>query len=379
MQGSRKHHRALYRSDIRPKRIEVPSDISSLPLEKRAQAAKELISEISKQSIQFEFRKCQILPCGQCILKDVAAAMALLPEVSLRLEGHAQWSDYAKAISGDKGSSAVKDKQAMVDLSRERAELVQKVLKAEGVQNDISCIGLGTKGQMKISCVKIIVVPVWGAWTAKRIKVPSDIDSLPLPKRALASKDLVRQISQQRIEFANGDGPMDVLPGGAWVVKDVAKAMAVLPEVSLCIEGHSKGTRIQTPEEKKQMVQWSKERAEAVKKALQAEGVQNKINCVGFGCLEKERFACVKIVVVPATGSPEKSKAVEMGSPVKLGDAAKVKLDFGYAAKKDSHIQVTTQDELMPLATSTPRTHAKALDDELWPEAACLNTNRERL
>lgn len=142
------------------------------------------------------------------------------------------------------------------------------------------------------------------------------MDLLPLEKRAMAVKLVVLQISQQKIKFKFRD--TSIQSNAQRIIRDVATALVALPEVSVRVEGHSnyiaKVANKQTPQDKERMVQLSQERAEAVKKALKAEGVQNEISCVGLGCQKQEAVGCVKIVVVPVTGT---SKPVEVGSPVK--------------------------------------------------------------
>lgn len=148
------------------------------------------------------------------------------------------------------------------------------------------------------------------------IVVPPNMHLLPLEKRAMAAKDLVLQISQQRIQFKYRD--TGIQPNAQKIIRDIATALVALPEVSLCVEGHSnyvaQVAKKQMPQDKERMVQLSQKRAEAVKKALQDQGVQNDISCIGLGCQKQEAVGCVKIVVVPVMGT---SKPVEVGSPVK--------------------------------------------------------------
>merc|ERR1719160_890919 len=94
------------------------------------------------------------------------------------------------------------------------------------------------------------------------IVVPPDMHLLPLERRAMAAKDLVLQISQQRIQFKFRD--TGIQPNAQKIIRDIATALVALPEVSLCVEGHSnyiaQFANKQMPQDKERMVQLSQKR-----------------------------------------------------------------------------------------------------------------------
>lgn len=130
-------------------KVAIP-DINSLPCSERAKAMEDLASTINDQRIAFGFRKVDPDARGQEILKSAAEAIALLPEYTVRVEGH---SNLAKAE--DKLTD--QDKARIQKLSEDRANACAELLKAAGVQNEISCVGLGAlKGESK-GCVRLML------------------------------------------------------------------------------------------------------------------------------------------------------------------------------------------------------------------------------
>eukprot|EP00746_Dinoflagellata_sp_MGD_P039034 gnl/MRDRNA2_/MRDRNA2_19406_c0_seq1.p1 gnl/MRDRNA2_/MRDRNA2_19406_c0~~gnl/MRDRNA2_/MRDRNA2_19406_c0_seq1.p1 ORF type:complete len:373 (+),score=65.56 gnl/MRDRNA2_/MRDRNA2_19406_c0_seq1:82-1200(+) len=167
-------------------RIVVPTDMESLPLDQRALAAKDLFLQISKQKILFKFRSSSIVPSGQQTICDVATALAALPEVSLRVEGH---SNYVAKVAN---RQTPQDQERMVQLSEDRANSVKSALYAKGVRNQIDCVGLGCQQREPVGCVKLIVVPAVGSSNPVEVGSPVKLAS----KREGVKEFPLEQVSQ---------------------------------------------------------------------------------------------------------------------------------------------------------------------------------------
>merc|ERR1719247_1230829 len=125
-------------------------DISSLPTEERPAAIEDLASTINDQRIAFGCRKVDPDALGQEILKSVAKGVSFLPEYTIRVEGH---SNLAKK----EDKLTVQDQARIQKLSEDRANACAQLLKAAGVQNEITCVGQGAlKGESK-GCVRLML------------------------------------------------------------------------------------------------------------------------------------------------------------------------------------------------------------------------------
>jgi len=135
-------------------------DIESLPASEREKAIKDLVTTINGQRIAFGFRKVEPDARGQEVLKSVAKGLRFVPEYSIRIEGH---SNLAK--SEDKLSA--QDQARIQKLSEDRADACARLLKAVGVQNEITCVGQGPlKGESK-GCVRLVLTQKWTPPEAK--------------------------------------------------------------------------------------------------------------------------------------------------------------------------------------------------------------------
>jgi len=125
-------------------------DVSSLPSSERAKAIEDLASTINNQRIAFGFRKVDPDARGQEILKSVAKAMTCLPEYTIRVEGHSNLAKSEEKLTDQ-------DRDRIQKLSEGRANACAEILKAAGVHNEISCVGLGAlKGESK-GCVRLVL------------------------------------------------------------------------------------------------------------------------------------------------------------------------------------------------------------------------------
>jgi hypothetical protein len=129
-------------------------DINSLPSSERPKAMEDLVSIINDQRIAFGFRKVEPDTRGQEILKSVATGMSFLPEYSIRVEGH---SNLAKP----REKLAAQDQARIQKLSEDRAATCALLLKAAGVQNEITSVGQGALTGEKTGCVRLVLCKKW--------------------------------------------------------------------------------------------------------------------------------------------------------------------------------------------------------------------------
>jgi outer membrane protein OmpA-like peptidoglycan-associated protein len=112
-----------------------------MPSSERQNALEDLVARMNNQTIGFGFRKIEPDSRGEKILQSYAKGMSLLPEYTLRIEGH---SNLAKSES----KLTAEDQARIQKLSEDRAEACAGFLKAAGVQNEITCVGQGAlKGE----------------------------------------------------------------------------------------------------------------------------------------------------------------------------------------------------------------------------------------
>jgi flagellar motor protein MotB len=122
-----------------------------MPSSERQNALEDLVARMNNQTIGFGFRKIEPDSRGEKILQSYAKGMSLLPEYTLRIEGH---SNLAKSES----KLTAEDQARIQKLSEDRAEACAGFLKAAGVQNEITCVGQGAlKGETK-GCVRLVLV-----------------------------------------------------------------------------------------------------------------------------------------------------------------------------------------------------------------------------
>jgi hypothetical protein len=114
----------------------------------------DLVSIINDQRIAFGFRKVEPDTRGQEILKSVATGMSFLPEYSIRVEGH---SNLAKP----REKLAAQDQARIQKLSEDRAATCALLLKAAGVQNEITSVGQGALTGEKTGCVRLVLCKKW--------------------------------------------------------------------------------------------------------------------------------------------------------------------------------------------------------------------------
>lgn len=165
-----------------PGKIQIPENMDEMLLEHRARAVKALVLQIQEQHIRFAVKKAEISPSGLKVLRTVAQAMEKMPELALRVEGHANFR-------GDTGTRCMNAKDhgpvgagnfcswcgwcgrasRTVELSAARAEECKKALRAEGVKNEITCVGLGWQQDQHMDYVKLIVSPAKGEISPKKL------------------------------------------------------------------------------------------------------------------------------------------------------------------------------------------------------------------
>jgi len=132
-------------------KIEIP-DVDSLPPSEKLIAIDNFVAVVNAQRIDFGFRKIDPDARGQETLKSVAKGMSLLSEYVIRLEGHSNLAKSEEKLTAE-------DQARIQKLSEDRADACARLLKAAGVQNEITCIGHGalkgeTKGGVRLLLVK---------------------------------------------------------------------------------------------------------------------------------------------------------------------------------------------------------------------------------
>jgi len=125
-------------------------DIDSVPASERAKAIEELVAIINDQRIAFGFRKVDPDSQGQEVLKSVAKGMIFLPEYAIRIEGHSNLAKSEEMLTAQ-------DKSRIQKLSKNRADACARLLKAAGVQHQITCVGLGCSQGEKKGCVRLVL------------------------------------------------------------------------------------------------------------------------------------------------------------------------------------------------------------------------------
>jgi len=137
------------KSTLTDSSIKIP-DINNMPESERPKAKEDLAANTSGQRLFFGFRKVDLDPQSEEILKSFAKAVSFLPEYAIQIEGH---SNLAK--SEEKLTAA--DKARTQKLSEDRADACARFLKAANVQNEITCKAMGPlKGETK-GCVRLVL------------------------------------------------------------------------------------------------------------------------------------------------------------------------------------------------------------------------------
>jgi len=125
--------------------LAVPTHIPTTP-----KAIEDLVASIMEQRIVFGFRKVDPDSHGKEILKSVAKAISFLPDYAIRIDGHSNLAKSERKLTSE-------DRSRIQKLSEDRAEACARLLKAAGVENEITCVGQGAlKGETK-GCVCLVL------------------------------------------------------------------------------------------------------------------------------------------------------------------------------------------------------------------------------
>lgn len=135
------------------------------------QKIQDVLGSINGQKIEFGFRKMDPNSRGVKTLKSVADGMSFLPDYAIRLEGYSNLVVREEKLTG-------KDMDQIHKLGKGRADACAFLLRAAGVQNDITCIGQGALVGAKIGCVRITVFPAH----QQGLSMHSEMVSISSPK-----------------------------------------------------------------------------------------------------------------------------------------------------------------------------------------------------
>eukprot|EP00746_Dinoflagellata_sp_MGD_P160836 gnl/MRDRNA2_/MRDRNA2_87767_c0_seq1.p1 gnl/MRDRNA2_/MRDRNA2_87767_c0~~gnl/MRDRNA2_/MRDRNA2_87767_c0_seq1.p1 ORF type:complete len:336 (-),score=79.86 gnl/MRDRNA2_/MRDRNA2_87767_c0_seq1:157-1029(-) len=167
-----------------------------MPSSERQKAIEDLVARMNGQTITFGFRKVEPDSRGDEILKALAKGMTFLPEYSLRVEGHSNLAKSEKKLTAE-------DKARIQKLSEDRAEACARILKAAGVQNELTCVGQGAlKGETK-GCVRLMLVQKGSppqVVQASEVEEPHiSQEETELPKKELDNVAQASEIEQPHI------------------------------------------------------------------------------------------------------------------------------------------------------------------------------------
>jgi len=210
-----------------------------MPPNEKAQAVEVLMSQIIEQRIEFAFRKTELTPNAKKVLQVVAQALAVLPEFTLRVEGHSNF------IPKNSHKLTAEDQERMKRLSQERAEECKKVLEGAGVQNPITCVGLGADHKQSKGCVKLVPFASTATDAANPPAVPEmpqkDVEEpekaepavVAEPEKAEASeKTTEEEKAEEKVVSAELAATVEDVPPAAAADVELAVEVAATPEPS---------------------------------------------------------------------------------------------------------------------------------------------------
>lgn len=116
-----------------------------------------------------------------------------------------------------------------------------------------------------------------------------DTSDLTMEEKRKAMDELLNNVLETSIAFEPNKA--DIHRRGYKTVREIANVLAAFPHFAVKCVGHSKGKPSENNDAKRRL---AKERAEAVKEALLAEGVRNDIVCASFGSA-MGRGMCVRL------------------------------------------------------------------------------------
>mmetsp|Transcript_69831 Transcript_69831/g.110837 ORF Transcript_69831/g.110837 Transcript_69831/m.110837 type:complete len:1117 (+) Transcript_69831:42-3392(+) len=121
-----------------------------------------------------------------------------------------------------------------------------------------------------------------------KFRVP-DTSDMTMEEKRKAMDELLNNVLETRIAFEPNKA--EIHQHGYKTVRELANVLAAFPAFAVKCVGHSKGKPSENNDAKRRL---SQERAEAVKEALVADGVQNEIICASFGSA-LGRGMCVRL------------------------------------------------------------------------------------
>jgi outer membrane protein OmpA-like peptidoglycan-associated protein len=273
--------RMLVTEPVKEFEIAIP-EMSDLSTEERTKVADELLQTVLERTIEFEPNSSEIPLSGMGTIRNIARVLQAVPDLAFRCAGH------TKGLPGDNNDAKRK-------LSNARAEAVKAAVLKEGALNTIHCVGEGS-ALGKGMCVRIASM---SADELKQFEVNiPETGALSLEERGKVLNELLAKALTKTISFEPNRA--DIQASAMGTVSTIARLLKAFPEFPVRCEGHTKGKPAENSEARMRL---SQVRAEAVRTALQKEGVTSEIICVGQGSAQG-RGMCVLMFTPDAPQSP---------------------------------------------------------------------------
>mmetsp|Transcript_99133 Transcript_99133/g.171933 ORF Transcript_99133/g.171933 Transcript_99133/m.171933 type:complete len:1052 (+) Transcript_99133:84-3239(+) len=275
---------ALSRAEMEDGEMNVPRTDNMNPEQQEA-SLNQLLKEALDKGLAFEPNKASIQADGAPVIKQVHSILKGFPNWMIRCEGH------AKGLPAD-------NNDAKQQLSQVRAEAVRAALEALGTTNPIYCQGLGSTHGLGM-CVRMFAMD-----PDKDIEIP-DVTGKSTEERSQVLDSLLERVLERNIEFEPNKS--EIPTSASATVNSLARVLKAFPDFTLRCEGHTKGLPTDNNEAKRKL---SHARAESIKTAVKAKGVNNKISCIGVGSVQG-RGMRVRMFVI----DPEELKKDEITVP----------------------------------------------------------------
>eukprot|EP00931_Biecheleriopsis_adriatica_P044744 TRINITY_DN25622_c0_g1_i4.p1 TRINITY_DN25622_c0_g1~~TRINITY_DN25622_c0_g1_i4.p1 ORF type:complete len:850 (+),score=225.35 TRINITY_DN25622_c0_g1_i4:347-2551(+) len=250
--------------DMRFDPIDIP-DQKDMSEEERWQLADSLLKEALQKDgpINFEANSYEVPASALPILKNLAQVISAFPDLAFCCEGHSK---------GQPGE----DNDAKQRLSYLRAEAIKAAVRKAGAMNEIHCTGCGCEAGLGCR------IRMFVSRSKEQQQVEQQIVELAtrsVEERERLLEERLAEACQHGVKFKPNALELQLL--SFITIGKAAKVLKAFPDMAVKCTGHAKGKPEDNNDAK---VKLSEERAEAVCKALKAEGVKNEVVCEGFGC-----------------------------------------------------------------------------------------------
>jgi len=266
---------AMDEEELRKQELEIP-DTSGLSEAEKMALTNQLLVKALAGGVDFEPNGYDIPLANMETIRRTARVLKAFPDLAVKCEGHSK-------------GQPQENNSAKVKLSHFRAEAVKAALKGEGAVNTMHCSGEGCASGLGL-CIRLYVI-IPEELRKYEIELP-DTGGLSLEERIRLLDELLEKAQTEPISFEPNSA--DIALTAMVTVAKLARVLRAFPDIPVRCEGHGKGRPAENNDAK---VKVSQVRANAVRSALQRDGVENEIECVGHGCSQGLGM-CVRLSAV---------------------------------------------------------------------------------